>query len=263
MNVKTLTSPGKATSTSLPAVVETGEQHSAGKSLALHIIPGVLIVALFVTCAPPVMRAGFPPLLAILIGASFGMAFQLWHIYTEGRKRNGKWSLEGIVLYRKSMPLWQYFALAPLLIVVAFLIDGITSPLKMALVNALPWLPAWFEMRDPGQLLAYSRTALAVTFGLQLLVNGIAAPVIEELYFRGYLMPRLSRFGRWTPVVETALFTLYHIWQPYYWIAQVLFYLPVAWVVYWKRNVSLGIAVHIALNLLGGLLLAARVLGQM
>ncbi len=248
--------------TALPAVLETSEQHTIGKSLILHIVPGVFILTLFVASAPLVMRAGFPPMLAILIGASFGMAFQLWHLYSEGRKRNGKWSLVGIVLYRKPTPLWQYFVLVPLLFVVAFLIDTITTPLKLALVNALPWLPSWFEMRDTSQLLAYPRTALNLTFGLQLLMNGIAAPVIEELYYRGYLMPRLARFRRWTPVVETALFTLYHFWQPYYWVTQFLFYLPVAWVVYWKRNVKLGIAVHLTLNLLGGLLLMALILGQ-
>jgi membrane protease YdiL (CAAX protease family) len=242
---------------------ETSEQHSIGRSLVLHLLPGCFILVLFVASASLVMRAGFPPMLAIIIGASFGMAFQLWHLYSEGRKRNGRWSLEGIVTYRKPTPLWQYFALVPLLVVLAFLIDGVTAPLKVALVNALPWLPQWFEMRDTSQLLAYSRPALFVAFGLQLLVNGIAAPVIEELYFRGYLMPRLARFGRWTPVVETALFTLYHFWQPYYWIAQFLFYLPVVCVVHWKQNVKLGIAIHMALNLLGGLLLMARILGQM
>ncbi len=248
--------------TTIPAVLETSEQHTIGKSLVLHIAPGVFILTLFVASAPLVMRAGFPPLLAILIGASFGMAFQLWHLYHEGRKQNGQWSLDGIVLYRKPMPIWQYFVIVPILVIVAFLIEMLTSPLKLVLVNSLPWLPTWFEMRESSQLLAYSRTALIITFGLQLLNNGIAAPVIEELYFRGYLMPRLSRFGRWTPVVETALFTLYHFWQPYYWIAQFLFYLPVVEAVYWKRNVKLGIAVHISLNLLGGLLTMALILGQ-
>ncbi len=244
-------------------IPDTVEQHSIGKSLVLHILPGIFILALFVASAPLVMRAGFPPMFAIaVIGASFGMAFQLWHLYQEGRKRNGRWSLEGIVLNRKAMPLWQYFVLVPLFIALAFVIDGATTPLKVAIINALPWLPAWFEMRDTSQLLAYSRSALVITFGLQLLINGIAGPVIEELYFRGYLMPRLSRFGRWTGVIETALFTLYHFWQPYYWIAQFLFMLPIVCAVAWKRNVKLGILVHVVLNLLGGLLLMARVLGQ-
>src|SRR5512146_2426142 len=116
--------------TNISTVLETSEQHSIGKSLILHMAPGVFILTLFVASAPLIMRAGFPPLLAILIGASFGMAFQLWHLYHEGRKRNGKWSLEGIVPYRKPIPLWQYFVLVPLLFVLAFLIEAVTTPLK-------------------------------------------------------------------------------------------------------------------------------------
>lgn len=246
----------------MSVVSETSEQHSIGKSLALHILPGVFILILFVASAPLIMRAGFPPVFAMTIfGMTFGLGFQFWHLYNEGRKRNGKWSLKGIVLYQESMPIWQYFALIPLFVITAFIIDGITKPVGIALLNYLPWLPEWFEMRDPGMFLGYSRSALVVTFGIYLLINGIAAPIIEEMYFRGYLMPRLSRFGRWTPVVETALFTLYHFWQPYYWISQFTFMLPIVFAVSWKRNVRLGIIVHMALNLLGGLILTALVLG--
>jgi membrane protease YdiL (CAAX protease family) len=251
-----------AASPAVTAVSETSEQHSIGKSLALHILPGVFILTLFVATAPLLMSIGFPPMLAITIGATFGLAYQVWHLYSLGRKRNGKWSLEGIVLYRRAMPVWQYFALLPLFVILAFLIDGLTKPVGVALLSYLPWLPQWFEMRDAGQLLGYSRSALVLTFGVSLLVNGIAAPIIEESYFRGYLMSRLSRFGRWTPVVETALFTLYHFWQPYYWVSQFLFTLPYVFAVAWKRNVRLGILIHMALNLLGGLLTAALILGQ-
>ena len=251
-----------ATSPTVSAVSETSEQHSIGKSLPLHILPGVFIVAVFVAIAPPLMRAGFPPMLAITIGAIFGLTYQVWHLYSLGKKRNGKWSLEGIVLYREPMPVWQYFALIPLFVILAFIINGATMPVGAALLSYLPWLPQWFEMRDPSQLLGYSRSALTVTFGLYLLVNGIAAPIIEELYFRGYLMSRLSRFGRWTPVVETALFTFYHFWQPYYWITQFLSTLPYIFAVTWKRNLKLGIFIHMMLNLLGGLLTTALILGQ-
>lgn len=246
----------------VPAKSVSSDQHSIGKSLALHILPGVFILTLFVACAGLVMRAGFPPMLAITIGASLGLAFQIWHLFHEGKKRNGKWSLEGVVLNRKPMPLWQYFALVPLFFILAFIIDAVTAPVETILLSYLPWLPQWFEMRDASMLLGYSKSALIVTFGVQLLINGIAAPIIEELYFRGYLMPRLSRFGRWTPVVETALFTIYHFWQPYYWISQFLFTLPYVSAVAWKRNVKLGIIIHMALNLLGGLLTAALILGQ-
>jgi membrane protease YdiL (CAAX protease family) len=242
---------------------ESSEQHSIGKSLALHLLPGVFILALFVASAPLVMRAGFPPMFAITtIGITFGLGFQVWHLYSAGKKRNSKWSLEGVVLYRNPIPLWQYFVLVPAFVALAFVIDGLTSPIKAALLNLLPWLPEWFELRNISLLAAYPRSILVITFAFYLLLNGIAAPIIEELYFRGYLMPRLSRFGRWTPVVETALFTVYHFWQPYYWITQFFFLLPVVCAVYWKRNIKLGIIVHMALNILGGLLTMALVFGK-
>ncbi len=241
---------------------ETAEQHSVVKSLALHILPGLLIAAAFVISAPLAMRMGFPPLLAMVTaGIAVGLGFQLWHLLNEGKRRNGNWSLEGIVLYREPLPLWQYFAWVPVFAVAAFIINGLASPIGKALLDALPWLPGWFEMRDPSSLASYPRPTLFVTLALYLLLNGMAAPIIEELYFRGYLMPRLSRFGRWTPLIEVAMFTVYHIWQPYYWITQFLSMLPVVAAVNWKRSIRLGIIVHALLNIIGGLLLAARLLG--
>jgi membrane protease YdiL (CAAX protease family) len=243
--------------------IETEEQHSIFKSLTLHLLPGVFILALFLASVPFVMRAGFPSLVAMVtVGVTFGLGFQLWHLYYEGKKRNGKWALEGIVEYRQPMPIWQYFVFVPLFVIIAFIIDGVTNPLKVAFLNMLPRLPEWFEMRDISMLASYPKSVLTITFSLYLLLNGIAAPIIEELYFRGYLMPRLSRFGRWTPVVETALFTLYHFWQPYYWISQFFLFLPVTAAVYLKRNFKLGLIVHMTLNTLGGLLTLAMVLGQ-
>jgi len=243
--------------------MSSAEQHSIGKSLALHLLPGVFILVLFVATAPLLMRAGFPPLFSITtIGLTAGLSFQLWHLYGEGKKRNGVWSLEGIVLNREPLPIGQYFLFVPLFVIAAFVFNTLLQPLGAALLDLLPWIPAWFEMREASALLQYPRTNLVITFVLSLLLNGIAAPIVEELYFRGYLMPRLSRFGRWTPVLETALFTLYHFWQPYYWVTIFLSMLPVVYAVWWKKNIRLGIFVHLAMNLLGGLLLTALVLGQ-
>ncbi len=244
------------------APTEATEQYSVGTSVALHVLPGLLIGAAFVISAPLAMRMGLPPLFAMVTaGILVGLGFQVWHLLIEGRKRNGTWSLQGIVLYRQPMPFWQYFVWVPLFTIAAFVINGLTSPIGAALLNALPWLPGWFEMRDVSILTSYSRPALLITFTLYLLLNGVVAPIIEEWYFRGYLMPRLSRFGRWTPLIEVALFTVYHIWQPYYWITQFFSMLPIVAAVAWKRNIKLGIAAHMALNIIGGLLLMVRLLG--
>ena len=58
------------------------EQYSIARSLVLHLLPGVLIVSLYVATAPLAMMLGT---LLILL------AFELGHLLWEGKRRNGKW----------------------------------------------------------------------------------------------------------------------------------------------------------------------------
>jgi membrane protease YdiL (CAAX protease family) len=242
--------------------VETLEQHSLMHSILLHLLPGVFIVALFVAAAPPVMQAGYPPLLAMAVaGVGGGLAFQLADLFYQGKRKNGKWSLERIVLFCQSVPVRDYLLLVPLFTLAAFLIYGLTIPVGAYLLGLIPWLPQWFEMRDVALLAQYSRSSLVTTFWLSLALNGIAAPIVEEMYFRGYLMPRLSRFGRLTPIIEVALFTLYHFWQPYFWVTQFLSMLPVVVAVWWRRSIKLGILTHAAMNIIGLILTFGQILG--
>jgi membrane protease YdiL (CAAX protease family) len=195
------------------------------------------------------------------LAAIGGLAFQLAHLLWQGKQRNGNWSLEGIVLFRQSLSFRQSLVLVPLFTITAFLVYGMVAPVGAYLLGRMPWLPEWFEMRDITMLAQYSRSSLFVTFWLALAVNGIAAPVIEELYFRGNLMPHLSRYGHWTPFIALALFTLYHFWQPYFWVTQFLGMLPVVLAVWWKRSVPLGILTHAAMNSIGLLLTFGQLLG--
>ena len=235
---------------SVPA--EATEQHSVRRSLALHILPGLLIGSVFVISVPLAMRMGFPPLFAMVTaGIAVGLSFQLWHLLNEGRRRNGIWSLEGIVLYREPMPLWQYFAWVPLFTVAAFVVNALTSPIGTALLNALPWLPGWFEMRDLSTLAPYPRSALFVTFALYLLLNGLAAPIVEELYFRGYLLPRIPASKRWAPFTNILLFSLYHFFTPWQNLTRILAFLPLSYAVASKRNIYISMWAHCLLNTSG------------
>ena len=96
---------------------------------------------------------------------------------------------------------------------------------------------------------------------LQLLVDGLAAPVVEELYFRGFLLPRLGYLGAWAPLVNTALFTVHHWWQPYNWAQIFLIMLPLVYLVWWRRSVWLSVAMHCAGNSIGAVLALAEFAG--
>jgi membrane protease YdiL (CAAX protease family) len=74
------------------------------------------------------------------------------------------------------------------------------------------------------------------------------APAAEEVYFRGYLLPRLSRFGYAAALVHTLLFALYHTWTPWLAVSRIIGVLPLALVTIWKRNLYIALWAHILGN---------------
>ena len=71
------------------------------------------------------------------------------------------------------------------------------------------WIPRWFFFDDLMQQRSlYWRTVRVVTMSLGLVFNGVIGPIAEELYFRGFLLPRLYRVGWWAPLLNTLLFSL-------------------------------------------------------
>jgi uncharacterized protein len=87
-------------------------------------------------------------------------------------------------------------------------------------VNALPIDPVGPMPRDLPKLLDTARAEHFFTgnwgwFGM-LVAVAILAPVVEELLFRGLLLPRMrGAFGKRDFVANGALFTLYHVHQPW------------------------------------------------
>jgi membrane protease YdiL (CAAX protease family) len=102
-----------------------------------------------------------------------------------------------------------------------------------------------------------------VTLAAFFAINGLIGPIVEELYFRGYLLPRMERLGRWAPLVNVSLFSVYHFWSPWQIVARILGLGPTVYAVRWKRNIYLGMAVHCGLNTLSVLIVAMLVFGRL
>lgn len=75
----------------------------------------------------------------------------------------------------------------------------------------------------------------------------------EEIYFRGYLLQKISGLkGDWA--INSLLFQLYHVWQaPLNWaFAPVFFLIPYGILVKLRRSLYGAIVFHIFLNLAWG-----------
>jgi membrane protease YdiL (CAAX protease family) len=244
-------------------MAETGQAHTAWGSIALHLIPGALVTAVYFAIAPAVVRAGYPPLMALLLAVLvILLPFELAVLLYCGRKLNASLSLRGVVLNREPIPIWQYFVIVPILFIwlgAAFTqLGGVDDFLSR---HVFAWVPVWAAPSALAVNIAeYSHSALLYTAIAGLVLNGIAGPVVEELYFRGFLLPRIPASRTWAPLINVLLFSLYHFFSPWQNITRIVGLLPMVYVVSWKRNLYLGMITHVLGNLIGMLSLLALAL---
>jgi uncharacterized protein len=100
----------------------------------------------------------------------------------------------------------------------------------------------------------YSKEAVQLTLICNLLLNGVLAPVVEELYFRGYLLPRMKQWGAFAFVANAFLFSLYHFWQLYVYVTLIISLLPMTYLVWRTKDLRLSILTHFVLNMVGAVL---------
>jgi hypothetical protein len=248
------------TSATTPAAVR---QLSTPALLALHLVPGALMTAGFVLFAPIAEGIGYPPIagllaaiVVVLVPVELGVV--AWAARREGVR------FADVIPYRRSLPRRDWAWLVPVLILLAFVGFGLHAAIEPTLIERFfSWLPDWFVTPiDVDRIGDYGATAWILTLAAFLAINGFVGPVVEEVYFRGYLLPRMERLGRWAPLVNVSLFSLYHFWSPWQLVARILGLAPTVYAVRAKRNFYLGIVVHCSLNTIGVLLVAGMVLGR-
>jgi len=227
-------------------------QHSLPQSILLHLLPGALTTLVFVLLKPLLDPGGFPPLLAFLLAVLLvDLPIQLAIMMAAGRKRTGRLRLKSVVLYRDRVS-WKTFV--PVFVgafAAVYLLMMLVGPLSRILAESVfSWLPDWMFLEEQAQYLAYGKGMLLGVFVLQLFVTGVALPWVEELYFRGYLLPRLSRHGGWAALLGGLLFALYHVWQWYSFPTLFLLGTALSAVVWWKRDIRLSIGLHVFANAL-------------
>lgn len=243
-----------------PNILDTSDQQPILQSITLHLLPGVLTALVYVITTPFLNSLGYPSNLSFLLTCLFVLVpFELGYLFFQGKRRNGTFSLNGIVLYRQPMPVRQYVLFAFVLLLYAnFILVVVYPTIAQILIKTLfPWLPDWYFMSLSFE---YARSIVLMTALLGLVVNGFIGPITEELYFRGYLLPRISRLRAWAPLLNATLHSLYHLWMPWQVPGLILMGLPASFVVWRKRNIYLAIVIHVLGNILGSMVTLITIL---
>lgn len=232
--------------------ISSVQQLSKVKAILYHIYPGLLITLGFIALGPIVIQYGFPPqfgMLVVILLVALPVLIGHLAFAKKQEKQNSIIELNG---YKNKLSAGRLFGYSAGLVVFAFLMWGITQPINKLIADKfLGWLPAWYTVQDFG---GYDADKIKITLLLNLLLNGLLAPYIEELYFRGYLLPRINAFGKSAFIINAILFSLYHFWQPYIYITLIVSLMPMIYLVWKIKDIRLAVITHCLLNLIGAIL---------
>jgi membrane protease YdiL (CAAX protease family) len=240
------------------------DRHSVPLSIALHLVPGALIVAVYAFVAAPFTRAiGYPPFLAWAIALAVVLFPVLFGLLWLGRRRTGRYSLRGVLHYLdKPFSRGKITLIGIGLLIYMTVVSFSLVPLDNVVYDAAF---TWIRYEGAGgsattYLDGYSQQQLLTTLLICMPFTGFTLPLIEEYYFRGFLLPRLPQLGKWAPLFNTVLFSVYHFWAPWTVLSKIVFLFPGVWFVWRKHDIRASIWMHPGSALLattGGLIALA------
>ena len=227
-------------------------QLSKTSAIVYHLYPGVLITLFFILVTPYFINNGLPPQLSMLVAIVMVVVPIIYfHLY-KAKQKEELGRIKDLFSHTQKLANRKAILYTLGLIVFAFLVYGLMQPLNEVITDKfLFWLPDWYQVRD---FSGYSRNIILLTLVLNLVLNGILAPVAEELYFRGYLLPRMETWGKMAPIVNAVLFSLYHFWQPQIYLTLIIALVPLSFLTWKTKSLKLAIYAHCGLNIVGAIL---------
>ncbi|MEV6850630.1 CPBP family intramembrane glutamic endopeptidase [Actinoplanes sp. NPDC051411] len=233
--------------TAVDSLEATSARFSWPRTAALHLGPAALAFTVALVVAP-LLRV--PQTFALTI--AFAVVLTPLELGILARAARSLREVPSVLAFRGPLGRWRL--VVPPLFAVALAMAAAWSPAGDRLGRLFAGiLPGW-ALPSYDATHGFAHTTLIVTMLVTLVVDGITNPLVEELYFRGYLLPRLPVSGRSAIVVSAGLFTVQHYWQPFNWPLILTLELILTTLVVRYGKLRLGIVMHCLANSVGILL---------
>lgn len=242
------------------------EGYSILRASCLVFVPTILTTAIYVAIGH--IWQGVPSLVLFFIVALCVLfPFELGTILRDSKKEFGEYSLKSAFVGHEKMPWIKIlligfclFGFAGLMsITLAVFEDKLMSPLSSTVAGLTP---AYFNWTDIAYMQRqFPRWLLVLTCAAYFICNTFIGPVVEELFFRGFITAKLKRYGWAAPVITTVLFSLYHLWLPFNNLFRIAVFLPASLLAYRMKNIYISLAFHCMCNLFSSLGFIFAVLG--
>lgn len=233
---------------------------SMGKTLLLICGAALAITILYIFFSVVGLLSNFPNIVVFSFAALIGgFGFQIGYILIYNKKHHGDFRLSKSLGLRAQIGWKQHALWTPSLLFVVMGLFAAAQFIGVWLQPALfSWLPSWYPLETDYSM--YSDSTQYITYAIMFVIVGVAVPVVEEVFFRGFLLPRMKWAGKWVVPMNVILFAAYHIWSPWQFVTRSIAMLPLYYVVNKKQSMMLAILVHCLLNILADVLIPLIIL---
>jgi len=226
--------------------------------LLFIFIPTSLLTLAYVLVGN-LLQNTIPSILLFFILATFILfPIELFVVLYATKKEYGRYSLKSAFSGHQKLSWWKIFAYGSLLWAFAGIMSAIIVPLENMLFDPITSrltriIPPYFDWNNIDYLKQYSNNILLMTCVVYFIFNVFIGPIVEELFFRGYLTSKISRFGKYAPFIITVLFSLYHFWLPFNNLFRIIIFYPAAYFTWKKKNIYISIVFHCLCNLVSAI----------
>ncbi|MGB4589029.1 MAG: CPBP family intramembrane glutamic endopeptidase [Clostridiaceae bacterium] len=234
--------------------INVQKEMSLQKALFMIFIPSFILTIIYLI-AGTLTHAIPSRLLFYLVALFILFPFELGVVLNASKKEYGRYSLKSAFENYNKMSWWKIGLYGAFLFGFAGIMSITLAPLENQLFAPIlsqltRRMPVYFDWEKIEYLKQFSESILLLTCIVYFILNVFVGPIIEELFFRGYLTSKISRFGNFAPLIITVLFSLYHLWLPFGNLFRISIFFPATWLAWKKKNIYISIVFHCLGNLL-------------
>lgn len=219
----------------------------------ITLVPSAIFTALYIALG--MVWQSIPAVALFFILSSLTLfVFELALVLSANKREYGQVGLQIVFSKCKRMNWWKIFLYGFAL----FCIAGLMSVTVGALEDAIFFqaskhfytiLPGYFNWSNFELMKQYPKSIVVFTAIFYFLMNVLICPMIEEIYFRGYLTEKMRGYGIAAPILVSVAFSFYHWWLPFNNIFRICVFAIAFTVAYKKENIYISIVFHCLCNL--------------
>lgn len=233
------------------------------RAMVINFLPGVFTFATVVALRPLVESVGLPDAAAYTVAIALVTPMELAYLHLASRGASGQTrSIRSALSLLPTKPalsdLYVILACVAATACLAGLLDPLSTMAQQWADGLFPHAPR-FELTDD-DVAHYGRGVIAAVLLANLAIDALVNPFVEELYWKGHLLPRLPITGLARPLVAGSLFSLEHFWQPSDFLLVAVVQSTLCWIAIKRHSLTIPLGVHWIVNSLVNILLLAKLL---